>query len=229
MKATHLSSVALTRKVLVLYLEAFVALAVLFFLPAGTLAYWEAWLYLAILFIPMAFVMIYLLKNDPELLERRLRLREKETAQKRVIGFAWIYFLLAFVIPGFDYRFGWSDVPVAVVLASAVMVLLGYAMIIWVFRTNRYASRVVEVAEDQPVIDTGPYAIVRHPMYVGSVVFYTFSPLVLGSWWALPPALMIIPILVARIKNEEVVLLKELKGYAEYRQKVRYRLVPGVW
>ncbi len=146
-----------------------------------------------------------------------------------MIGFSWIYFLLAFVIPGFDYRFGWSDVPVAVVLASAVMVLLGYAMIIWVFRTNRYASRVVEVAEDQPVIDTGPYAIVRHPMYVGSVVLYTFSPLVLGSWWALLPALMIIPILVARIKNEEVVLLKGLKGYAEYRQKVRYRLVPGVW
>ncbi|RPJ12351.1 MAG: isoprenylcysteine carboxylmethyltransferase family protein [Deltaproteobacteria bacterium] len=208
---------------------AFLALAAMFFIPAGTLAYWNAWLYLGIIFIPMGFVMLYLLKYDPELLERRMRFRERQATQKRVIGFSWIIFLLAFLIPGFDYRFGWSEVPVWVVLLAAAMVLLSYAMIFWVFRENSYASRVVEVMDGQRVIDSGPYAIVRHPMYIGSTMFYVFSPLVLGSWWALIPALLIIPMLVARIRNEEAVLVKDLPGYEEYRRKVRFRMVPGVW
>jgi len=226
---THLTRSALTRMVLVRYLEALLLLSAMFFLSAGTLAYWEAWLYLAILFIPMAFVMAYLLKNDPELLERRMRFREKETAQKRIIYLSWVWFLLAFLLPGFDYRFGWSDVPVIVVLASALLVLLGYGIVVWVFRENSYASRVIEVTEQQQVIDSGPYALLRHPMYLGAIVMYIFSPLALGSWWAMIPALAIIPVLVMRIQNEEALLLRDLPGYAAYRSKVRYRILPGVW
>jgi protein-S-isoprenylcysteine O-methyltransferase Ste14 len=226
---THLTRSALTRLVLTRYFEALVALALMFFLTAGTLAYWEGWLYLAILFIPMAFVMVYLLRNDPELLERRMRFREKEKTQKRVINFGVVWFLLAFLIPGLDFRFGWSDVPLWVVLGAAALTLLGYLMVFWVFRENRYASRVVEVAEGQQVIDSGPYAVVRHPMYIGSIVMYVFSPLALGSWWAVIPALPIIPILVVRLLNEEKVLVGELPGYEAYRQKVKYRLLPYIW
>ncbi len=229
MTEAHESRGALLKLVLSRYIMAFLALAAMFFIPAGTLAYWNAWLYLGIIFIPMGFVMLYLLKYDPELLERRMRFRERQGTQKRVIGFSWIIFLLAFLIPGFDYRFGWSEVPVWVVLLAAALVLLSYAMVFWVFRENSYASRVVEVMEGQRVIDSGPYAIVRHPMYIGSTMFYVLSPLVLGSWWAMIPALLIIPMLVARIRNEEAVLVKDLPGYEEYRQKVRFRMVPGVW
>lgn len=229
MTEEHIARAELIRVTLSRYLMALFALAAMFFIPAGTLNYWEAWLYLGILFIPMAFVMVYLIRYDPELLERRMRFREREKAQKRVIGFSWIFFLLAFLIPGFDERFGWSYVPVWVVLVAALVVLLGYGMVFWVFRENRYASRVVEVAKGQQVIDSGPYAIVRHPMYIGSILLYVFSPLVLGSWWGMIPAAMIIPILVVRLRNEEAVLAKDLPGYEAYRGKVRYRLVPGVW
>ena len=225
----HLTRATLTRLVLMRYFEAFLALSVMFFLTAGTFAYWEAWLYLAILFIPMAFVMVYLIKYDPELLERRMRFREKETTQKRIISLSWLWFFLAFLLPGLDHRFGWSQVPVVVVLVAALLVLVGYGMVIWVFRENRYASRVIEVAQEQQVIDSGPYRFVRHPMYAGSIVLYVFSPLALGSWWAMIPALPIIPILVMRILNEEEILLRDLPGYADYRSKVRYRLIPGVW
>ena len=229
MTETTLSNSSLTRLVLSRYLMAFFALAAMFFLSAGTLAYWEAWLYLAILFIPMAFVMVYLLKNDPQLLERRMHMREREKAQKRIISFSWLWFLLAFLLPGLDHRFGWSDVPVGVVLLAAGLVLLGYGLVFWVFRANSYASRVIEVAQGQQVIDSGPYAIIRHPMYIGSIVLYVFSPLTLGSWWAMIPALPIIPILVLRILNEEKLLVKDLPGYEAYRQKVKYRLLPGIW
>ena len=229
MTETHLTRSALTRMVLVRYLEALLLLSAMFFLSAGTLAYWEAWLYLAILFIPMAFVMAYLLKNDPELLERRMRFREKETAQKRIIGLSWLWFLLAFFLPGLDQRFGWSHVPVMIVLAAALLVLLGYGIVVWVFRENSYASRVIEVTEQQQVIDSGPYALLRHPMYLGAIVMYIFSPLALGSWWAMIPALPIIPVLIVRLLNEEEILLRDLPGYAAYRQKVRFRLLPGVW
>ena len=229
MTETHLTRSALTRIVLVRYLEALLLLAAMFFLSAGTFAYWQAWLYLAMLFIPMAFVMAYLLKNDPELLERRMRFREKETAQKRIIGLSWLWFLLAFLLPGIDQRFGWSHVPVIIVLAAELLVLLGYGIVVWVFRENSYASRVIEVAQQQEVIDSGPYALLRHPMYAGAIIMYIFSPLALGSWWAMIPALPIIPILILRILNEEDILLRDLPGYADYRSKVRYRLLPGVW
>ena len=149
--------------------------------------------------------------------------------QKRVINLSLLWFLLAFIIPGLDFRFGWSSVPVIVVLVAALFVLLGYIMVFLVFRENTYASRVIEVAKGQKVIDTGPYAIVRHPMYIGAIVMYVLSPLALGSWWAVLFALPIIPLLVVRILNEEKVLSQDLPGYVAYCQKVRYRLLPGIW
>jgi protein-S-isoprenylcysteine O-methyltransferase Ste14 len=209
-----------------------VAIPVIFgilFIPAGTLNYWEAWVYLAVLFLPMGFVLSYLLKNSPDLLERRMKLREEKGPQKLIVSASAFVILLAFILPGFDQRYGWSQVPAWLVIAADGCVLLGYALIIWVFRTNRFASRVIEVAENQQVISSGPYALVRHPMYVGTILMYALSPLALGSYWAVLPGLLIIPTLVARILNEEQSLVKDLAGYGEYMQRVRYRLFPGIW
>ena len=220
---------SLRRKAYRLFAAAFLVMSALFFGTAGTLAYWEAWVYMGVLLIPMAFALQYLLKNSPDLLERRFQHREREQAQKRLIASSWIYFLVAFGLPGLDHRFGWSSVPVAVVLAADLVVFLGYMLILRVFRENQYAARTVQVEDRQSVITTGPYAVVRHPMYVGVLMMYLVSPVALGSYWALLPAAAIVPILVVRIMNEELVLERDLAGYAEYRLKTKYRLVPGVW
>jgi protein-S-isoprenylcysteine O-methyltransferase Ste14 len=204
-------------------------LGAMFFLPAGTLFYWEAWVYMAIIFIPMAFVVAYFIKNEPELLERRLRMREKEAEQKLIIKLSYLYFLIAFLLPGFDKRYGWSSVPATGVIIADVMVLLGYAFFALVLKENQYASRIIEVEEQQKVITTGPYAWVRHPMYLAVSVMYIFSPLALGSYWAMLPTILLLILLVARIRNEERVLLGELKGYREYTQQTKYRLIPGIW
>ena len=201
----------------------------LFFLPAGTWNYWQAWGYLAILFIPMFFAMLYLLKNNPELLERRMRMKEKRSGQKKVVGISLVFLLLAFLLPGFDKRFGWSIVPIEVVVAAQICVLTGYLIVFRVMQINSFASRVIEVASEQTVIDTDLYAIVRHPMYMGAVLLYVMSPLALGSYWSVIPALGMIPILAARIKDEELMLEKELPGYPEYKKKTKYRLIPYVW
>ena len=205
----------------------FIALIIL--LPAGTWNYWQGWMYLATLLLPMLAAAVYLFKNDPALLERRLRMREKESAQRKIIGVLAIYFLITFTLPGFDVRFGWSSVPPLVSILADGLVFAGYMITFWVLTVNNYLSRTVEVDAGQKVITTGPYAIVRHPMYFGVALLYIASPLALGSYWAVLPALMILPLLAARIRNEEEVLLRELAGYAEYRQKVKYRLLPGVW
>lgn len=229
MNAQPLSHAELKKMVFSRFLMAVVILAAMFFLPAGTFAYWEAWLYMATLIIPMFFIGSYLLKHAPDLLERRMRMREKEATQRSILTLSFPLFLLAYLLPGFDHRFGWSNVPPAVVIITDILVLLGYGLIFLVFRENRYASRIVEVGQEQEVISSGPYAIVRHPMYVGTLLFYCLSPLALGSYWAMIPAILIIPILIMRILNEETVLAKELKGYPEYMQKVKYRLIPGIW
>ena len=229
MENNRLSRSELIRVVVVRFLGSIIVTFVLFFLPAGAFLYWEAWVYLAILFGPMTFVLFYLLKNEPGLLARRMRMREKEAEQKLIVKLSYIPFLFAFILPGFDYRFGWSNVPVGVVIAAEILVLLGYGIVFLVFRENRYASRIIEVEQGQTVISSGPYGLVRHPMYTGSILLYVFSPLALGSYWAMIPAVLIIPFIVARIRNEEKVLEKELNGYEEYRQKVRYRLIPGIW
>ena len=200
-----------------------------FFLPAGTWNYWQAWVYLAILFIPMFFAMFYLLKNNPELLERRMRMKEERSGQKKVVGISLVFLLLTFLLPGFDKRFGWSIVPIEVVVAAQICVLAGYLIVFRVMQINSFASRVIEVAPEQRVIDTDLYAIVRHPMYMGAMVLYVMSPLALGSYWSVIPALGMIPILVARIKDEELMLEKELPGYLEYKKKTKCRLIPYVW
>ncbi len=205
------------------------ALFALIFIPAGTLDYWEAWLYLAILFAPMIFVLLYLLKNDPELLERRMRIREKESQQKQIMYVGVPLFILIYMLPGLDKRFGWSDTPAAAVLLADLFVLLGYALIFIVFRENSYAARTIAVDPGQKVISSGPYAFVRHPMYLGALLLYILSPLALGSYWGMIPTLLLIPLFVSRIRSEENVLTRDLPGYDAYRQKVRYRLLPGVW
>jgi protein-S-isoprenylcysteine O-methyltransferase Ste14 len=208
---------------------AFLLLPGLLFVPAGTTDYWEAWVYLAILFVPMLFVFVFLLVRDPELLERRMRAKEKEAKQRLVIRLASPCCLLLFLVPGFDRRFGWSDVPVAAVVAADTLVLLGYALFVLVLRQNRYASRVVEVREGQRVVTTGPYAVVRHPMYAAIALMLSATSIALGSFWALLPALLMIAVLIVRICNEEDVLSRELEGYVQYMQRTSYRLVPGVW
>jgi len=203
--------------------------ALVIILPAWKWDYWQGWLYLLILYIPMFFVLYYLLKNDPALLQRRMRMREKESVQRRIIVLSLVYFLVAFSLPGFDVRFGWSNVPAWVSLVADVLVFIGYMTFVWVLMVNSYLSRVVEVEAGQKVVTTGPYAIVRHPMYAGISLMYVATPVALGSFWALIPAVFIVPLLVARLRNEEQVLLRDLPGYAEYTQKVKYRLLPGVW
>jgi len=204
-------------------------LALIIILPAGKWDYWQGWMYLFTLYIPMFFIFSYLLKNDPALLERRMRMREKEAAQRKIIALSYLYFLVAFIMPGFDVRFGWSNVPPLVSIIADVFVFAGYMGFFWVLATNSFLSRVVEVDANQKVISSGPYAVVRHPMYAAVSIMYIASPLALGSYWAVLPAALIVPLLVARIRNEEQVLRRELPGYDEYTNTVRFRLLPGIW
>lgn len=206
-----------------------VVLGLLVLAPAGTFDFWQFYVYTGILIIPMTFVLFYFLKKDPQFMERRTRAEEKEKAQKIIqIVFSFI-FLSGFVVPGLDKRFGWSEIPVYIVLMADIVILLGYLLIFFVFRQNSYASRVVEVDESQKVISTGLYSIVRHPMYLGVLIMYLPTPLALGSWWGLITMAGIPLALVLRILNEEKVLCRELPGYTEYCKKTKYRLIPFVW
>ena len=201
----------------------------LFFLPAGTFDYWQAWAWLGTLFIPMGISLVYLYKLDPKLLERRVRTNETRPEQRRIIMASVVYLIIIFVLPGFDVRYGWSNVPVWLCIVADVVVLASYIFYIFVMKTNTYASRVIEVEQGQQVITNGPYALVRHPMYLSMILMMTASPLALGSYWAMLPSFLFILLLAARAKNEEELLQKELTGYSEYMQKTRYRLFPGVW
>ena len=219
----------LVRMAAVRFSPAPLVLGLMFFLPAGTLAYWQAWVYMVLIFIPMLFAVASFIKSAPEFLERRLRMREKEQAQKAIQILGFPIYIVAFLLPGFDRRFGWSSVPTLLVVISDILVLASYLFILRVFKVNAYASRVIEVEQGQKVITSGPYALVRHPMYLGVAVMYLFSPLALGSYWAIVPCVLIVVLLVPRILNEEKVLAGELEGYKEYTQQVRFRLIPGVW
>lgn len=229
MSSSQLSRSQLATKASVRLVGGITFLLALLLLPAGTVTYWEAWTYMGVLFTPAALVGAYLLKNDPELLARRMKTKEKEAAQTLIVKLGSVCYGLTFLLAGFDRRFEWSHVPVAAVVVANVLTLLGYGLFVLVLRENRYASRIVEVAQGQHVVTTGPYAMVRHPMYLGVLAMFLCTPVALGSWWALIPALPMVAILVARIRNEEQLLTKELEGYLDYTQTTRYRLIPGVW
>ncbi len=216
-------------KALLLFLAAIVVVSAALFVPAGTTDYWQAWAYMLVLFVPVAFVGIYFLANDPKFLERRFQTREKEKEQKFVQKLGGVIFLIGFLLPGLDRRFGWSNVPFELVLAADTLVLLGYGLIFLVFRENSFAGRTIKVEKGQTVVSTGMYSVVRHPMYLGVLFMYMATPIALGSYVAFWPFLLLIPLLVFRIMNEEEVLTQKLKGYKEYCKKVKYRLVPGVW
>ena len=201
----------------------------LLFLPAGTFRYPQAWLLLGILFIPMFIAGLVMMKVNPELLRKRLNVKEKETEQREVILFSGLMFLAAFILAGLSFRFGWLMLPFPASIIAAAVFLAAYALYAEVLRENTYLSRTVEVQEDQKVIDTGLYGIVRHPMYMATVFLFLAMPLVLGSVISFVIMLSYIPIIAKRIRNEEEVLTEGLAGYREYREKVKYRLIPFIW
>ena len=207
----------------------FLLVGLLLFLPAGTLAYFGGWLFIALLFIPILILGIVLYLKAPELLKKRLNHKEKEKTQKGVVGVAALLFLLGFVFAGLDYRFGWSDIPLPTIIVASVTLLSGYAMYAEVMRENAYLSRTVEVQEGQKVVDTGLYGIVRHPMYLATILLFISVPLVLGSWISLLFFAFYPIVMVIRIRNEEQVLSEQLEGYSEYMKKVKYRLIPYIW
>lgn len=201
----------------------------LLFLPAWTFHYWQAWTYLAVFMISVSAIVIYLIKNDPELLLRRMNNKEEEKSQKIIHFLVNLAFAVLSIIPALDHRFGWSSMPVYVVVVGEGFVALGMLVIFFVFKENTFTASTIEVSADHKVVSTGPYAVVRHPMYVGGLIFIIGIPLALGSWWGL---LMVLPfalILAWRILDEERFLTKNLPGYAEYRNKVKYRLAPFIW
>ncbi len=210
-------------------LSLFVISFTLLFLPAWTLDYWQAWTYLVVLMVSISAIVIYLIKNDPALLARRMNNTEKEQNQKFMHFFVNLVFVAASIVSAFDHRFGWSAVPTYVVVAGDVLVALGVLIIFFVFRENTFTASIVQVAADQKVISTGLYGLVRHPMYVGGLVFLLGIPIALGSWWGLLTFIPLTLLILRRLLDEERFLVKNLSGYGEYRSKVKYRLIPFVW
>ena len=214
---------------LVKLLSGIALIGLLLFLPAGTWLYWQAWLLITLLFVPMTCMGIWLLISMPDLLAKRLNNKEKEQTQKHVVALSGLMFIGGFVVCGLDHRFAWSNVPIWLTIIASVVFLVGYALYAEVLRENAYLSRTIEVQENQQLIDTGLYGIVRHPMYTATLLMFLSMPVVLGSAWALI-IFAIYPILIIRrIYNEEQVLAAGLSGYTDYQQRVRWRLVPGLW
>lgn len=211
------------------YIAGLILVILLIFLPAGTLAYWNGWLFIGLLFIPMLFLGAVLLFKNPELLKKRLNSKEEESDQKKVIGLSGIMFLGGFIVSALDFRFGWSNIPIVVEIIASVVFLISYGLYAEVMRENAYLSRTVEVQENQKVIDTGLYGIVRHPMYFVTTLLFLMIPLILGSYPGFVIFLFYPFLLVKRIKNEEEILEKGLEGYAEYKKKVRYHMIPLIW
>ena len=216
-------------RAIVKFLGGVLLLGLLLFLPAGTLRWWQGWLLMGILFVPMFVAGLVMMKRSPRLLEKRLNAREEQGEQRRVILLSALMFLAAFVVAGLNHRFRWIVLPDWVSWAFAGVFLLGYALYAEVLRENEWLSRTVEVQADQKVVDTGLYGVVRHPMYMSTLALFLSMPLVLGSILSFAIMLAYIPIIARRIKNEEQVLEKGLAGYGAYERKVRYRIIPFVW
>lgn len=211
------------------FIAGLLLVALLLFLPAGTIRYPGGLLFLCLLFVPMLLMGIVMLARARDLLAKRLDVKEKQGTQKGVVAVMGLIFLSGFILAGLDFRFGWSKVPLPVVIVASVLFLVGYALYAEVMRENAYLSRTIKVEEGQTVISTGLYAVVRHPMYTASTVMFLALPLILGSWYALIPFALYPVIMVVRIHGEEKLLTAELAGYEEYTRKVRYRLIPFVW
>ena len=206
-----------------------VVVGALLFVPAGSIEYWNGWLFIGILFIPMFIAGIVLMIKNPELLKKRLNAKETEKDQKLVILFSALMFISGFVVAGLNYRFGWFVLPNIVVIISLIVFIIAYILYAEVLRENTYLYRTIEVQEDQKVIDTGLYGIVRHPMYLATILLFLSMPLILGSIFSFVIFLAYPIIIAKRIKNEETVLEKDLQGYKEYKEKVKYKMIPFIW
>ena len=206
-----------------------ILVGLLIFLPAGTIHYTGGWLLVGLLFIPMLIAGFVMLFKSPAFLEKRLDAKEKQATQKGVLAFSGLMFIGGFVVAGLDFRFGWSRMPSAVVIAASILFLFAYALYAEVMRENAYLSRTIKVEAGQTVVDTGLYGIVRHPMYMATVLLFLMIPMVLGSWYALIVFAFYPAIIIVRLKDEEALLTRELAGYAAYKEKVKYRLIPFVW
>ena len=207
----------------------FLLVGLLIFLPAGTLAFSKGWLLMGLLFIPMFVAGLVMLAKSPEFLAKRLDVKEKRSAQQGVVKLSGLMFIAGFVVAGLDFRFGWSVMPRAVTVVAAVLFLLAYLLYAEVMRENAYLSRTIKVEEGQTLVSTGLYGIVRHPMYMATLLLFMVMPLVLGSWWALIPFAFYPAIIISRLKDEEELLTRELAGYVAYKEKVKYRIIPFIW
>ncbi len=209
-----------------------VILGLALFLPAWSLNFWEAWVFLIAFFTPALVITIYFLRKDPELIERRLKAgpyAEKRLSQKVIQSLASLFFFLVVLISGFDHRLHWSHVPTILVISADCLILLGFLIVFFTFKANSYTSAVIEVTAKQKVVSMGPYAVVRHPMYSGALLLFFFMPIALGSWCALPLALSMFVVIILRLLDEEKFLLQSLPGYEEYCRNVQHRLIPQIW
>jgi protein-S-isoprenylcysteine O-methyltransferase Ste14 len=223
---------SLNRKAFRGLLILFAVMAALLFVLAGTLDYWQAWLFLAVYFVASLAITFYLMKHDPQLLARRMSggpTAEKEPAQKVIMWLVSIGFIGLLVVPALDHRFGWSQMRPDATMAGDVLVAIGWLAIYFVFKENTFTSATIELASDQKVISTGPYALVRHPMYAGGIIMLLGMPIALGSWWGVLVLAAMMPVLMWRLFDEEKFLAKNLAGYVDYQSKVRHRLIPLVW
>ena len=211
------------------FLLGFVLICLLLFIPAGTINYFNGWLFIGILFIPMFIAGIVMMIKSPSLLKSRLNAKETESEQKQVVKLSGLMFIIGFVLAGLNYRYSWIVLPNVVIIIGTIIFLLSYVMYAEVLRENVYLSRTIEVQKEQKVIDTGLYGIVRHPMYLATILLFLSMPLILGSIISFVIFLVYPFIIAKRIKNEEVVLEKQLKGYKEYKNKVKYKLIPFIW
>lgn len=221
-------------KLILRFLVGFIITLAMLFIPAGSFAFWQGLVFLPVVFIPLISSAFYLNRHDPQLIARRVQSKEKTSEQRRLVGILKPIFFAAFLLPGLDYRFGWSrhflaPVPLWLTILGQAFVVGGLLLAFWVLKVDSFAARTIQVEAGQRVISSGPYRMVRHPMYLGSVVMWLFIPLALGSYVAWPAFVLLIPVYVFRLLHEETVLRKELPGYSEYCLRTRFRLIPFVW